>query len=238
MPIGITSLTTARECFKILNEVKQESTPIAWCYIFSGTSVRKLWVDMKEAPRVGRVVLTKDGYQLDQENYASLTNAEFERLIENFTPGCNFEELCKKSDVTFKYRNFPDISDVAFAVKHSAETKYDEDSFVPIEWGAITEEAYNQAKNKVGKREKYSVCLIHRCGRTERVEMKSWTSVSWRTFQKAAREDFSTWAAELKAFNLDDLDMDAYLAWAGKYARKVENLCETFRGRLFNTGIV
>ena len=41
---------------------------------------------MKEAPRVGRVVLTKDGYQLDQENYASLTNAEFERLIENFTP--------------------------------------------------------------------------------------------------------------------------------------------------------
>lgn len=199
---------------KILNEVKQESTPIAWCYIFSGTSVRKLWVDMKEAPRVGRVVLTKDGYQLDQENYASLTNAEFERLIENFTPGCNFEELCKKSDVTFKYRNFPDISDVSFAVKHSAETKYDEDSFVSMEWGAITEEAYNQAKNKVGKREKYSVCLIHRCGRTERVEMKSWTFGKLANVPEGSKGRLLNMAAELKAFNLDDLDMDAYLAWA------------------------
>ena len=85
---------------------------------------------------------------------------------------------------------------------------------MPMEWGAITKEAYNQAKNKVGKREKYSVCLIHRFGRTERAEMKSWTFGKLANVPEGSKGILLNMAAELKAFNLDDLDMDAYLAWA------------------------
>ena len=199
---------------KILNDIKQESTPIAWCYIFTGTSVRKLWVDRKEAPKVCRVVLTNDGYKLDQQNKASLTDAEFKRLIKNFKPGCNFKKLCEISKVVFDNKEFPDIENVAFAIKHSAETKRNEDTFQPLDWGKLTEEIYNRAKKAVGKRKKYSVCLVTKDEFDCYSELKSWKFGKLAHVPEGSKGKLLNMAAELKSFNLDDLDMNAYLTWA------------------------
>ena len=199
---------------KILNDIKQESTPIAWCYIFTGTSVRKLWVDRKEAPKVCRVVLTNDGYKLDQQNKASLTDAEFKRLIKKFKPGCNFEKLCEVSKVVFDNKEFPDIENVAFAIKHSAETKRNEDTFQPLDWGKLTEEIYNRAKKAVGKRKKYSVCLVTKDEFDCYSELKSWKFGKLAHVPEGSKGKLLNMASELKSFNLDDLDMNAYLTWA------------------------
>ena len=199
---------------KILNDIKQESTPIAWCYIFTGTSVRKLWVDRKEAPKVCRFVLTNDGYKLDQQNKASLTDAEFKRLIKKFKPGCNFEKLCEVSEVVFDNKEFPDITNVAFAIKHSAETRRDKDTFQPLDWGELTEEIYNRAKKAVGKRKKYSVCLVTKDEFDCYSELKSWKFGKLAHVPEGSKGKLLNMAAELKSFNLDDLNMNAYLAWA------------------------
>lgn len=89
----------------IYNDIKENSTAIAWCQIYNGTRARHLLIDGKSEQKVSRVVLTTDGCEILETAVRTI----------DLTSAFNIWNMCCKSKKGTRLKDIESLYDIHFS---------------------------------------------------------------------------------------------------------------------------
>lgn len=203
----------------------------AWYHVYVGSGSRQLTIDGIPQQRINRLVMTETGKQFGTIQSRALTKAAFLEFYDLWYSGLSLNEIAIKLNQSHKGKFFEVDSDEAHQkmIKFNDEIlqcnhqnsevffgkkrkKYNEEIVErqrPITKDLDVEQIYSQC-------EKGSKLFIQRTDidDAQPIEIKAWSHGDKLTGYPSRIGRSLNTADELESLDLNDLDLDAYIAWA------------------------
>lgn len=201
----------------ILEDIRADSTPMAWVKIQTSNGKNRLLVDGKRCQKVDRVVLTVDGKSIGREGCRAISTGDCALVSRAVFDGAQtIEEIATYTGLVFSDdipASYP-ASSLRFIQKKVGKNRHSETVIRPL--GKRTQVGFETREKFDEKwRELDATCIGYQSPSNHKfAELKAWKRGKLSGFPTSPRGVLLDSMADLDAFDMSRLDMDAYLEWA------------------------
>lgn len=203
-----------REFMKqVFKELSEEATLTAWYHVHTGSSTRKLKLDDTVMDKVNRLVLTTDGCIPSTLMSRKLVKAQILDLIQYVMTHCNPEATVGGSIIKAWFES----NDIENATPELLNDSYRLVSFTEDKRHKSEVNESNELQQFRDHEREPDLCRLglQNIDTLEITELRAWSqSDSIAGYPNGCKVTALNSAKSLEEFNMDRLDVDAYIKWA------------------------